>query len=159
MTKYFKRVQTNKAKGPDGIYGRTLEHCAEELNGVFQRLFQLSVDSGIVPDHWKNSIIIPISKTSRPKVLNDLRPIVLTSLVMKTLEKIVKSHIMDLPGPALDPLQFAYKPGRGVDDAKLFLLASVHEHLERTSSYVRLLFVDFSSAFNTMQPHVLVEHF
>ncbi|KAF7645229.1 hypothetical protein LDENG_00208060, partial [Lucifuga dentata] len=58
---------------------------------------------------------------------------------------------------SLDALQFAYRSGRGVDDAKLFLTDCVHKHLEQAGSYVRLLFVDFSSAFNTMQPHILVE--
>lgn len=44
-----------------------------------------------------------------------------------------------------------YKPGRGVDDAKLFILNFELEHLEQPGSYARLLYDDFSSAFNTMQ--------
>ena len=49
------------------------------------------------------------------------------------------------------------EPGRGADNAKLFILNSLHEHLEQTSTYVRLFCVDFSSAFNTMQPHILIK--
>ncbi len=49
----------------------------------------------------------------------------------------------------LDSLRFAYQARRGVEDASSTLLNGIMKH-------VRLLFVDFSSAFNTIQPHVLV---
>ena len=76
------------------------------------RQFQLSLDSAVVPDLWNTSNIIPLPKISRPN-LNDLRPTALILLVMKTLKTV------DGTGPVLDPLQFAYEPGKGVDDAKL----------------------------------------
>lgn len=55
----------------------------------------------------------------------------------------------------LDPLQFAYKAGRGVEDAKLFILNALYNPLEQSNTYARLLFGNFSSAFNTIQPDVL----
>ena len=55
----------------------------------------------------------------------------------------------------LDPLQFAYRPQRGVEDAACTLLNLIHSHLEGANSLVRLLFIDFSSAFNCIQPHIL----
>ena len=61
---------------------------------------------------------------------------------------------MSTPQCKLDPLQFAYQAGRGVEDAKLFILDTIYKHLERSHTYARLLFADFSSAFNTMQPVV-----
>ena len=53
-------------------------------------------------------------------------PVALTSLVMKTQEKIVKSFILSAVQPMLDPLQFAYSAGRGIEDAKLFLLDKLY---------------------------------
>lgn len=41
------------------------------------------------------------------------------------------------------------------DDAKLFLMDTIHRHLEGRRASVRLLFVDFSSAFNIMQSAIL----
>ena len=54
-------------------------------------------------------------------------------------------------------MQFAYQTGKVVDDAKLFLLDTMYKHLEKPGSHARLLFADFSSAFNKMQPHILIE--
>ena len=36
-------------------------------------------------------------------------------------------------------------------------LEPLYKHLEKPKSHVRLLFADFSSAFNKMQPHILIE--
>ena len=33
----------------------------------------------------------------------------------------------------------------------------VLKHLENPAGYARLLFIDFSSAFNLIQPHILLE--
>ena len=55
----------------------------------------------------------------------------------------------------LDPLQFAYQEHIGVEDAVLYMLHRVHSHLDKPSRYVRIMFFDFSSAFNTIQPPIL----
>ena len=74
---------------------------------------------------------------------------------MKTLEKIIKFFILAVTECNLDPLQFAYRSGRGVDDAKLFILNTLYRHLEGPQTHARIVFADFSSAFNTIQPHIL----
>ena len=57
---------------------------------------------------------------------------------------------------AIWPLQFAYKAHRGVEDACLTLFDLV-SHLEDSESYIRILFIDFSSAFNTVELLVLLK--
>ena len=47
--------------------------------------------------------------------------------------------------------------GEGVEDATLTLLDTVSKHLDSTGNFVRILFMDFSSAFNTIQPHLLIQ--
>lgn len=116
-----------------------------------------------VPRVWKDAVVIPVPKISSPKTLNDFRPIALTSIVMKAFEKLVKSEILKSTEQDLDPMQLAYRPNRGVEDATVTLLNFLFKHLEEKGTHARLLFIDFSSAFNTIQPHVLslrlLEHF
>jgi len=106
---------------------------------------------------WKQSIIVPVGKSKHPKSLNEFRPIALTSLVMKSLEKLIKAELLKTTEHLIDPLQFAYRPNRGVQDATITLLNYIYKHLDTPSSHVRLMFVDFSSAFNTIQPHLLIQ--
>ena len=42
-----------------------------------------------------------------------------------------------------------------MDDAKLFILNTLYRHLEGPQTHAKILFADFSSAFNTIQPHIL----
>ena len=57
----------------------------------------------------------------------------------------------------LDTLQFAYRHNRGVEDAVLALIHDSLAHINNKGSYVRILYVDFSSAFNTVQTHLLLQ--
>ncbi|TWW77928.1 SCAN domain-containing protein 3 [Takifugu flavidus] len=74
---------------------------------------------------------------------------------MKTLERLILDHLRPLVSSFMDPLQFAYQPSIGVDDAVIYLLHTSLTHLEKAGSTVRIMFFDFSSAFNTIQPRLL----
>ncbi|KAK3516038.1 hypothetical protein QTP70_002514 [Hemibagrus guttatus] len=104
---------------------------------------------------FKRSIIIPIPKKSKITGLNDYRPVALTSVVMKLFERLVLAYLKNITGPLLDPLQFAYRTNRSVDDAVKMGLHFILQHLDKSGTYVRLLFLDFSSAFNTIIPTLL----
>ena len=95
------------------------------------------------------------AKNRKPTAFNDYRAVALTSIVMKCFERIILNRILSYTTPHHDPYQFAYKPNRSTDDATLTLLHHAYTHLEKPGSFVRILFIDFSSAFNTIQPHLL----
>lgn len=75
---------------------------------------------------------------------------------MKCFERLVKAHITASLPTTLDPYQFAYRPKRSTDDAIATALHLCLAHLENKNSHVRMLFIDFSSAFNTVIPQHLV---
>ena len=56
-----------------------------------------------------------------------------------------------------EQFQFAYRPHRGVEDAKDTMTNMLCKHLEGNGTHAQLLFVDFFSAFNKIQPHILTE--
>ena len=153
----FKRLKTKKAVGPDNICGRLLKCCASQLCHVFSMLFSWSLNVSHVPDLWKKSIICPVPKKNKPVSLNDYRPVALTSIAMKCFERLVLKRLSTHTAQHLDPNQFAYKPNRCTDDASLTLLHNIYTHLEKPGSFVRILFIDFSSAFNTIQPHLMAK--
>ncbi len=69
---------------------------------------------------------------------------------MKCLERLVLQHIKAALPPTLDPHQYAYRANRSTDDAISTALHTVLQHLELQGNYAWLLFVDYSSAFNTI---------
>ncbi len=85
----LKRVNVRKAAGPDGITGRVLRSCSDQLAGLFTSLFNESLATSVVPTCLKKSIIIPVPKNNKPACLNDYNPVALTSIVMKVFERLV----------------------------------------------------------------------
>lgn len=79
-----------------------------------------------------------------------------TSVLLNIFQRLVRSEIMRTTECLLDQMQFTYRSKTGVEDATVTLIHSLVKHLEKKGSHVGLLFVDSSSAFNTIRPHVLV---
>ncbi|KAK1788619.1 hypothetical protein P4O66_002691 [Electrophorus voltai] len=72
---------------------------------------------------------------------------------MKCFEKLVRDFITSSLPASMDPLQFAYRHNRSTDDAIAHLLHTTLTHLDKGRvNYVKMLFVDYSSAFNTIIP-------
>ena len=152
----FAHTCPRKASGPDGICGRLLHSCSQELAEAWCPIYQKSLDTHTVPSVWKDSVIIPVPKKACCKENNDYRPVALTSVIMKCFEKIIISYLKAAVGCSLDTFQFAYISNRGIEDAVLALDYFLLKHLENSKAYARLLLVDFSSAFNTIQSHLLI---
>jgi hypothetical protein len=159
VIKTLSRLNTRKAAGPDRITPRLLRTCAWELADVLTDISNRSLYLGIVPKCFKESTIIPVPKSKSVSTLNDYRPVALTSHIMKCLERLVISYVKPKLDKDLDRYQFAYKSNRSVEDAINYCLHFVLRHLEpdqqrkyHNSNYARVLFVDYSSAFNTIVP-------
>ncbi|KAL0153828.1 hypothetical protein M9458_050858 [Cirrhinus mrigala] len=140
-------INARKAPGPDNIPGRVLRDCAVELTDVFTDIFNISLNQAVVPTCFKATTIIPVPKKSSPSCFNDYRPVALTPTLMKCFERLVMQHIKS----------FAYRPNCSTDDAIFTPLHSALTHLDKKDSYVRMLFIDFSSAFNTIIPQQLTQ--
>ncbi len=106
----LRRVNIRKAAGPDGITGRVLRSCADQLAGLFTSIFNESLATSVIPTSFKKSVIIPVPKNSKPSCLNDYRPVALTSTVMKVFERLLKETHMLLHPCYLGPSSVCLSP-------------------------------------------------
>ena len=100
----LKRVKTGKSGGPDNIGTNVLKFCCQHLLKPLHVLFQASLNQCKVPLLWKTSEIIPVPKIKQPVVINVLRPVALTSLVIKCFEDIVKKCLCQYVDPLRDDM-------------------------------------------------------
>ena len=84
----------NKSAGPDNIHGAFLKHTAFETAPLLTHLFNQSLRNGVVPVSWKQANITPIFKKGDKTDPGNYRPVSLTSLVCKALERVLVSQIM-----------------------------------------------------------------
>ena len=108
VAKCLKSLKAGKAGGPDKINTDILKLCCEPLTPILRNIYQQSINEGKIPKAWKMSELVPVPKKSPPTCLNDYRPIALTSVLMKCLEKIVKKLLCEQVSRYTDKFQFAY---------------------------------------------------
>ena len=118
VSKTFKQVNIHRAVGPDGLPGCVLRARADQLVSIFTDIFNLSLTKSVIPICFKQTTIVPVPKNTKVTCLNDYRPVALTTL---------------------DPLQFAYRPSRSIDDAISIALHTALSHLDKKNTYVRML--------------------
>ena len=108
VSKNFKQVNIHKAAGPNGLPGCVLRACADQLAGVFTDIFNLSLSESVLPTGFKQTTIVLVPKTTKVTCLNAYRPVALTSVAMKCIERLVMAHINTIMPETLDPHRFAY---------------------------------------------------
>ena len=150
-------LDVNSSMGPDGVHPCILKHCPS-LAVPLCLIFERSLRSGVVPPQWKFSEIVPLfKKGSRSDPLN-YRPISLTSVCCKSLEKIVASCLMNFleEHSLLSRDQFGFRSGRAVEDQLLLVYNDVTTWLD--SGYtVDLVLFDFSKAFDVVSHGILMD--
>ncbi|KAK3516000.1 hypothetical protein QTP70_000716 [Hemibagrus guttatus] len=103
VNRLFKRLNTRKATSPESVSPSLLKHCANQLSPVFTDIFNTSLETCHVPACFKTSAIVPVPKKTKITGLNDYRPVALTSVVMKSFERLVLSYLKDITDPLLGP--------------------------------------------------------
>ncbi len=155
-TRSLLKVKPCKVAGPDNSPGWVLTDCAFQLSEVLTDIFNISLFQAKVPSCFKSATIIPVPKTSTVSCLNDYRPVALTPILMKCFEWWVMDQINKGIDFSIDPQQYACKRNRCTADAISYVVHMALTHLKNRHCYARLLFLDFSSAFNTIIPQTLV---
>lgn len=106
---------------------------------VFADIFNLSLSQTSIPTCIKTTTIIPLPSKDKATCLNNYRPVALTPTVMKCFERIVISYIQTILPDTLDPLHFAYRLNRSIEDNVSTTIHMALTHLETRNSYVQLL--------------------
>ena len=127
------------------------------------RLFNLSLSTSTVPQEWKTASIIPIPKVSQPKRHPDFRPISITPVLTRIMEKTIVRHFLYpallSPPPSLSfSDQFAFRPA-GSPAAAIITLLSIITNSLLTNPFVTVISLDFSKAFDTVRHSTLLEKF
>jgi len=86
------------ATGLDAIPAWFLRLWAPVFAGPIAQLFNQSISNGGVPRQWKTAVITPVPKVSKPAHPSDYRPISITPVLLRSLEKVhcQKVHVSSL---------------------------------------------------------------
>ena len=91
----IKKMKDNKSPGVDGIPPKMLKEIVEQITTPLAKLFNLSLEEGIVPSEWKEANIMPLFKKGSSNMPKNYRPVSLTSVVCKLLETLIRDHMVE----------------------------------------------------------------
>ena len=95
VKKTIDNLSEHSACGPDGITTRVIKELRDELAGPLSILFRHSIETGKIPDDWREANVTPIYKLKGKKAdPGNYRPVSLTNVICKMMERLVKEEIM-----------------------------------------------------------------
>jgi len=120
-------------------------------------LFNKSLFTSTVPLQWKYAFIQPVPKIASPLVHSDFRPISITSVLCRTLERIIVRQFLY---PAILASlsftdQFAFRPTGSTTAALIAILQSITAQLS-TNPFVIVIGLDLSKAFDILRHDTLL---
>ena len=153
VRKLLAGLNINKAPGPDSIRPLILSLAADELALPITMLFRKSLQEGILPQEWKIAHISPIFKKGSKSAVNNYRPVSLTSILCKIMEKLVRKHIMKHleENNLISKHQHGFVPGRSCTTQLLEALDAWTETVD-SGGGVDVIYMDYQKAFDSV-PH------
>ena len=153
VMKELKSLKMDKSPGPDAIHPKVLNMCAGELAEPLTDLFRKSLCEGAVPVGWKQANITPIYKKGEKTLAENYRPVSLTSIVCKVLERLLRTQIMKHlhQNKLLSEHQYGFRPQRSTTTQLLRALDEWTDWIDEGSSF-DVMYMDFAKAFDSV-PH------
>ncbi|KAF2357471.1 Reverse transcriptase domain [Trinorchestia longiramus] len=132
---------------------RILKETAKLISEHLTNIFNRSLETGIVPDDWKRANVTPIFKKRNKKIPDNYRPISLTSVINKTIERLLKvritKHLNDQN--LINDTQHGFREKHSCLTNLLDFFGEVNCVYDHTKA-VDLVYLDFQKAFDKV-PH------
>ena len=94
ISKCISKLKNSKAPGPDQIINEYIKHSEAAMLPIYVSLFNLILDSGLIPQQWVEGMIKPIYKNKGdPSCPENYRPITLVSCLAKLFTAILNERI------------------------------------------------------------------
>ena len=156
-TEAFKKclstTKKNGAPGTDNVNQKVLSEIDDIVSIPICIIFNKSLHSGEVPTDWKLANVTPVLKKGSRLLVENYRPISLTSIICKILERlicnVIVAHLTE--HNILNSSQHGFVPHRSCLTNLLEYLETVTALLDEGHS-VDVFYLDFSKAFDRV-PH------
>ena len=145
-------INPSKSPGLDGLHPKALKELTNVITEPLTIIFNVSKDTGIVPNIWKlGNIVALFKKKKEPKTdPGNYRPVSLTSIICKLMEKLVKNQIVShmTKNKLFSKKQFGFISGRSTTLQLLKVMNEWTEILDNGCS-IDSVYMDFMKAFES----------
>ena len=150
ILKCIKKLKNNKACGEDLVINEYIKSTTNTFIDIYEQLFNIIFETGIVPDNWLMGNIKPIYKNKGDKMdPKNYRPITILSCLGKLFTAVLSERLTKYSDDffILNENQCGFRKGYSTLD-NLFVLFNFFEILKNKKNKMFCAFIDFEKAFD-----------
>ena len=149
----LKKLDPNKAHGPDGIPSRVLKELNEQLALPLSILFNKSLQEGKIPHDWKEAEVVAIFKKGSKHDAGNYRPVSLTCITCKVMESLVRDEIVSYmnDNKLYAQCQHGFRNHRSCMTQLLEVMEDFNNFIDNHDD-IDVIYLDFRKAFDSV-PH------
>jgi len=156
MEKAICNLKINKAPGEDDIIAELIKNASQELKmRLFALICKIWRDEKMLDD-WKIGLIVPLFKKGDKMKCENYRGIMLLNVTYKILSNVLLERLKEYSEEILGEYQCSFRPQRSIRD-QLFVVRQILEKFYAHDIDLRLLFIDFKKAFDSINQEKLLE--
>ncbi|KAK3108052.1 hypothetical protein FSP39_000221 [Pinctada imbricata] len=153
IQKFLEKINPSKSPGNDNLHPKFLKETAKEISQPLSILCRLSLDQSVIPAQWKQANISAIHKKGNKDTPSNYRPISLTSLACKTMEKLLRDQLVKHmnSNKLFTEHQHGFRSGYSCATQLIGVLDNWTSNLDNKID-TDVVYLDFQKAFDTV-PH------
>lgn len=141
--------------GPDGIPNVLIKNCLYSLSQPLTLLFNNSMLSGVFPEIWKNSYVIPVFKSGDRANVTNYRGVCNQSAIPKLYDNLVYDSLNFQCKELVSDHQHGFMQNKSTITNLLIYETDIIRALE-DGCQVDAIYTDFSKAFDRVNHHKLL---
>lgn len=151
ISRLCKKIKSKSSKGPDGYSSYLLKQIVPAIAGPIGTMFQSFMSIGKIPREWKTAIITPIFKKGVSSEPSNYRPVSLTSVFCKLMERVIALDLINYLNnhKLINKQQHGFLKNRCTDTNLLEALSDWTLNIEN-SRHQTVAYVDFAKAFDSV---------
>ena len=127
VKKALNQLDPSSSMGPDELHPCLLKACSSNLSYPIWLIFRKSLNTSMLSGVWKRSLVVPIFKKGSQYVALNYRPVSLTCVLSKCIERILSEYIFSYANAnnLLDANQYGFGAGKSSENQLLLTYSDI----------------------------------
>ena len=151
MLKTIRALDVDKAHGQDNTSIRMIKLCDKSIIPAISLIYNNCISSGIFPNIWKKSNIVPVHEKGDKQVVDNYRPVSLLPIFGKILERLIFNSLFEFlhENNLVNKSQSGFRPSNSCEYQLLSIIHDIYASFDcNPPRNVRGIFLDISNAFD-----------